>query len=107
VGVVISFAFIVGSVAFSLSPVGCTRRASKKGHISVHWRKLEFAIQSIRISLGLYTILPFPILYAVWHTPGVSGGGACIAQKSCNSIAMVWALKVGYNAMLITCSQKL
>jgi len=36
--------------------------------------------------LGLYTILPSPILYGVWHKKGGSVGGAYIAQWSCNSI---------------------
>jgi len=43
-------------------------------------------------AIGLYTILPSPILYDVdvWHTKdkGSVGGGAYIAQWACNSIAL-------------------
>ena len=38
--------------------------------------------------LGLYTILPSPIVYGVWHTEGGVGGGAYIVRRSCNSIAI-------------------
>jgi len=48
-----------------------------------------------RKQVGLYTILPIPILYSVWHTKGGSGGGSYLAQQSCNSTAIVWALQVG------------
>jgi len=46
---------------------------------------------------GLYTILPLPILYTVWHTKGGVGRGAYITQGSCNSIAIGYALQVGGN----------
>ena len=46
------------------------------------------------LELGLYTILPSPILYGVWHTKGGLGGGAYIAQWSCNRIAIGSALQV-------------
>jgi len=45
--------------------------------------------------LSLCTILSLPILYGVWHNQGGSGGGACITQKSRNSIAVVWAMHMG------------
>jgi len=39
--------------------------------------------------IGLYRVLPITIVYGVWHTKGWLGGGSYIAQKSCNSIALV------------------
>jgi len=44
--------------------------------------------------LGLYTILPSPILYGVWHKKGGVGGGGYIAQWSCNSAAIVLTMQV-------------
>ena len=43
-----------------------------------------------KVSIGLYTILPSPILYGVWHTKGgsVGGGGGYGAQWPCNSFAI-------------------
>jgi len=38
--------------------------------------------------VGLYTILPSPILYGVWHNKGGGGGGAFIAQWTCNGFAI-------------------
>jgi len=46
-------------------------------------------------NIGLYPILPSPILYGVWHKKGGSVGGAYIAQWSCNSIAIGHAMQVG------------
>jgi len=48
-----------------------------------------------RLLFGLYTILPSPMLYGVWHTKGGSVGGAYIAQWACNSIAIGYDLQVG------------
>ena len=45
--------------------------------------------------VGLYTILPSPILYDVWDTNGRSEGGSYTAQSSCNSIASGWTMQVG------------
>ena len=45
--------------------------------------------------MSLYTILPSPILYGVWHLKEGSGGGSYIAHQLCNSIAIVWAMQVG------------
>jgi len=39
-------------------------------------------------SVGLYTILLWPILYGVCHEKGGLVGGGHIAQWSCNSIAI-------------------
>jgi len=38
----------------------------------------------LKVSFGLYTILPLPILYGVWHTHGWSGGGRilCISRAT-------------------------
>ena len=38
--------------------------------------------------VGLYTILPSPILHRVWQEKGDSVGGAYIAQWSCNNVAI-------------------
>jgi len=47
-----------------------------------------FAVGGSVAHLGLYMILPIPIVYGVWYaTEGV--GGAYIAQSSCNSNATV------------------
>jgi len=40
------------------------------------------------VRVGLYMILPSPILYAAWHTKEGSVGGASIAQWSCDSDAI-------------------
>jgi len=32
----------------------------------------------VGLALGLYTILPLPILYGVWHTKGGGGGGGIL-----------------------------
>jgi len=45
--------------------------------------------------VGLYRILPIPIVYGVWRSKGGLGGGSYVAQSSCNSIAMVWAKQIG------------
>jgi len=47
--------------------------------------------------VGLYTILPLPILYGVWCMAYARGGsgGSYIAQWSCNSIALLWGMQVG------------
>jgi len=52
------------------------------------------ALAAVR-PVGLYKILQSPILYGVWHTKGGSGGAACSAQWTCNSIAIVRAMQVG------------
>jgi len=46
--------------------------------------------------IGLYTILPLPILYEVCaHKSGIEGVGSSYnTQKSCNSIP-VWPVQVG------------
>jgi len=41
------------------------------------------------LPFGLYTILPPPILYGVWHKKrGGGGGGAFIEQWTCNGITI-------------------
>jgi len=51
--------------------------------------------------VGIYTILPSPKVFAVWHKGGGGrgggggGGGAYIAQWSCNRIAIGQALQSG------------
>jgi len=46
--------------------------------------------------VSLYTILPLPMLYGVWHTTGGVRGASYIAQQTCNGIiAIVWAMPVG------------
>jgi len=53
------------------------------------------------LAFGLHRILSILILYlyyGVWHSKGgleVGGGGSCIAQSPCNSIAIVWTMQVG------------
>ena len=39
-------------------------------------------------AIGLYTVLPSPIVYGVWHTEEGVGGRVHIAQRSCNIIAI-------------------
>jgi len=59
--------------------------------------------------LSLYTILSLPILYGVWHNQGGSGGGmSYIAQKSHNSIAIVWVMQMGggNKGMIDSCIHK-
>jgi len=40
------------------------------------------------LGIGLYTILPSPIWYGVWHPKAGSVGGTYIAKWACNSIAI-------------------
>ena len=56
---------------------------------------------------GLYTMLPLPLLFGVWHTKERSRRGSSLAQKSCNTIVTVWALQVrGDNKMMIVSCTK-
>ena len=44
-----------------------------------------------RLEIGLYTILPSPIVYGVWHTKGRSVGGvyyAIVVQSYCNEVGV-------------------
>jgi len=44
---------------------------------------------TLNLNLPLYTIVPLPILYGVWHTKGGSGGVVCCAiyvQYYCNRV---------------------
>jgi len=45
------------------------------------------------MGLGLYMILPLPILYGVRRTQGGSGGG-CILRISRAKVAIVWAMQM-------------
>jgi len=47
------------------------------------------------LKVSLYTILSLLILYGVWHIKGRPGGWSYIAQKSRNSIAVVWVMQMG------------
>jgi len=55
--------------------------------------------------LGLCTILPLPISCGVWHIKWRSAGGH-IAQKSRNSIAVVWVMQMGggHQGMIDSCT---
>jgi len=51
--------------------------------------RLVCACASVRVLfVGLYTILPSPILHVYGIRGGGVGGGSYIAQWSCNSIAI-------------------
>jgi len=56
---------------------------------------LAHRVAMAHVSVDLHTRLPLPILYGVWHSKEGSVWGACIAQWSCNSIAIGYALQVG------------
>ena len=42
---------------------------------------LRYRGSIVAVRLSLYTILPLPILYGVWHTQGGSGGGRILRMS--------------------------
>ena len=65
-----------------------------------------------RRRLGIYRLLPIPIVCGVYGIQKVVGGASYIAQTSCNSIAIiaiVWAMKMrrGKKGMMLSCTKAL
>jgi len=62
----------------------------------------------VEVEVSLYTILSLPILYGVWPIKGGSGEGSYMAQKSRNSIAVVWVMRIGggNKGMIDSCTHK-
>jgi len=86
---------------------------SCEGQIDAYWCRRARATArdvseiSAPVAVGLHRIFLLPILYGVWHDIVIANivwcmaynreveGGSCIAHRSCNSIATVWAMQVG------------
>jgi len=40
------------------------------------------------LGFGVYTVLPLPILYGVWHTKGGSGGGRTLRNRCARALQL-------------------
>ena len=66
-------------IRWGLSPPGVKCLVDAR-HVPPVDRVLEPHRQPAGWGVGLYTILPLPIMYGVWHTKEGSGKGSCIAR---------------------------
>jgi len=70
--------------------LGLTRRPARRTACPAGAEQIE-----------LYTILPLPILYGVWHTKEGPGGDRRLRESRAIVSAIVWAMQVGGNTRRI------